>query len=469
MSTVDEIAIKLGLKSGDLKAALADANASIKNFGESGAHSVDGLTGAIHETHLAMRTFHQFLVAGGIFTVVKEFWTMATEYAKKHKDEVDSNVAAVLDFQEGIEHVRDSIGAAAAATFGFLDKAIEGWEALAAGTQAALSGETFASGVRGLQAVEASTRGIAEIEKARAETLKQIDAINDVVAKKEADLKWVEFERLDTATKTNVMIATLQDKFDVLNSTEEKSLAHAQAKLDILFLQNKAQKVLADQEKEDEQKEQAWLDYVGTKKELDLERTLRSEAEQAKLRQDAITDAEVLTNQSLELAQAWEKANLGIANADEYMKQMAITSASMIAQWEKYSQNFGSSGGNRVTGLSDTALQALIAKLTGEITTATNQAVTAGHTDYLAFNPAYQQAQLERQNAQREVDLRSNFRQTVAAFGQNAAEQQFAPNDYQRLLQYLNPDQAKAQASDIAGIASTLKQLFPQQAGAIAR
>ena len=107
-SSVDEIAIKLGIQTGDLKAALSDANAKITDFGSQGARSVDGLTAAVHETHSALRTLHQFLLAGGLVEVIKKFYETAISYADKHKELTDEETESVRRFGETLKTVGDT-------------------------------------------------------------------------------------------------------------------------------------------------------------------------------------------------------------------------------------------------------------------------------------------------------------------------------------------------------------------------
>jgi len=70
--------------------------------------------------------------------------------------------------------------------------------------------------------------------------------------------------------------------------------------------------------------------------------------------------------------------------------------------------------------------------------------------------------------AQRELDLRKDFERTLKAFGSVKTEATFAPDQFARLSQFFNPDQAKKDSINTAVIASGLQSLFPDKfSGAI--
>lgn len=128
MAAVDEIAIKLGVKTGDLKAALSDAGASIKKFKKEGeSHEGDGLLENIKKQTHGLKELHHLLAGGVIATAVKEFFALAIEGAKESTDATDQNAAAVREFAKGLEnskHVMTTIAVTTIGTFNRLGSAI---------------------------------------------------------------------------------------------------------------------------------------------------------------------------------------------------------------------------------------------------------------------------------------------------------------------------------------------------------
>lgn len=463
MNVQEEIAIKLGLKAGDLKAALADTNSTIKSFAHDGEEGFEGLTESVHGVHQAVRTFHQFLVAGGIFTFLKEFYTMGIEYAKKHKDAQDEDTEALLHFQEGIESSKESIGKFAVVTFGFLDKVTVGWEALAAGIYSVFSGQSFQDGINGLKIAIESERNIAEIAKQHAEDVKKVAEMQNEIAAASKETEKSEFERLSTDQKIESLSAILLADYEKLAVAQEGSIGQAKIKLEIIQGQKELGKALAEQQKEEDEREQNWLDYKDTHREIVENEKDRAYIEAKKKADALLATTQAQTQATLDVASAWSKANLGIADAVNYAQQMLGASKSMIDQWENFSSTITKVGGS-ITTLSDVQLQALIQKLQIQVSDAKNAAFTSGHPEYLDFNPLYANGVQSLNAAQAESDLRRRFAQTIGVFGQTAAEQQFAPADFARLMQLLNPDQAKAQASDISTLTTTITNLFPTAA-----
>src|SRR5258706_16332977 len=120
MAAGDEIAIKLGIKTGDLKAALADANVQIKAFGQQGAHHADALGASVHEVSSAMRGLHHLLAAGGIMTVVHEFFDLAIHRAEELKGTIDDNASAVREFGEDLHGIKEGFADVAVQSLGFV-------------------------------------------------------------------------------------------------------------------------------------------------------------------------------------------------------------------------------------------------------------------------------------------------------------------------------------------------------------
>lgn len=126
MAVVDEIAIKLGIQTGDLKAALADADASIKKF-KSGAGGRDksDLEESIEGAKKSLRGLKELFVAGGVFAAVQSFFTMAIENARNAKGAVDENFEAVRRFGDGMESMTGTLKNWGTEVLGFFNRAGE--------------------------------------------------------------------------------------------------------------------------------------------------------------------------------------------------------------------------------------------------------------------------------------------------------------------------------------------------------
>jgi hypothetical protein len=123
MAAVDEIAIKLGVKTGDLKAALAGANADIKAFKKGGEGTGDdGLIKHMKGVTKQFADFKQMLAASGITAAVVGFFNLAIDAAQKSTDATDTNAAAVRDFAKGLDEVKAMGGQAAVVVVGAFNK-----------------------------------------------------------------------------------------------------------------------------------------------------------------------------------------------------------------------------------------------------------------------------------------------------------------------------------------------------------
>ncbi len=119
MAAAEEIAIKLGINVGDFKAALADANASVKKLKKEG--DGDFMPG-LKAVKKQINDFKDILVAGGIATAVQRFFALAIETAEKTTDATNTNAAAVRDFAKGLEEVKGVAGTLAVTTVGAFNK-----------------------------------------------------------------------------------------------------------------------------------------------------------------------------------------------------------------------------------------------------------------------------------------------------------------------------------------------------------
>jgi hypothetical protein len=115
-----------------------------------------------------------------------------------------------------------------------------------------------------------------------------------------------------------------------------------------------------------------------------------------------------------------------------------------------------------VRNLSDVQLDQLILNL--------NQQISSMKAQFPTFQGAGGKKPIEQvlfeQNLQaaiKERSVRRDFSNTVSFFGQDKAERDYAPNEYNRLSQLLNPDQMKKDSNNLAVVATGLAALMPEK------
>ncbi len=467
---VGEIAAKLGLQTGEFKAALADANASVKAFGEGGSHEVSGLTEAVHETHHAFRLFHQFLVGGGIVEAVKKFYELAIEYAEKHKDANEEDLQSLENIKTGLERAKDSIGEAALKAVGFVDHLVSGFEYIAVGVKSAFAGEGFVAGVRNFQAIEDSEENINRLLEKTKKTKEEIAKIDEQIEKLEAEKSQHEFEALDAAERKRIIEEQLFQQYLILKTTIEGSLAHENARLAILKLEKLEVKAEGDlrkdnaetQKEDDREAKEAldaeWAEFVAYMKQKNQEEHDNAEAKKKAL-EEVIAQTQKETAESLAVAQAWDDGTKNVYHMVEGVMKLNDETGSFIAQWENFSGKFNNTGD--VRNLSDTQLQSLIHKLNDEIAKQQQQQMTNPWYDPL-YDPMLQSYKLNLNAAQNEVNARSGFDYTLKTLGKQSAEASYDPAEYNRLsgLANSNPDQLGKISATLTTINKTLSGVF---------
>lgn len=128
MAVVDEIAIKLGIQTSDLKAALADADASVKKFKRSGGGGEkSGLEETVDGAKRALKGLKEIIAAGGVAAAVEAFFSMAIARARESKDVMDENVQAVRRFGDAVDDTKGFFQDLSVKALGFLNRAGEGW------------------------------------------------------------------------------------------------------------------------------------------------------------------------------------------------------------------------------------------------------------------------------------------------------------------------------------------------------
>jgi hypothetical protein len=96
MNATEEIAIKLGLKTGDLKAALADVGASIKKLKKDGEDSNVGFLKSFNEFKRGFRDMKDVIMGAGVVQAILGINEAAQKFAENYKGAFDENVAATL-------------------------------------------------------------------------------------------------------------------------------------------------------------------------------------------------------------------------------------------------------------------------------------------------------------------------------------------------------------------------------------
>lgn len=150
-----------------------------------------------------------------------------------------------------------------------------------------------------------------------------------------------------------------------------------------------------------------------------------------------------------------KKADAAKKAADELERQAKALSNLYATQGLK-------AGGGPITDLSDIQLQSLRATVQQQLTDAIRE-----DSQYSGFgtpigtykSPIQYQLQQQLDSIRKEQDKRYDFAQTLAAFGSKYAEQHYAPSEFERLMQIINPDLVKKQASDIQTITRILGTL----------
>lgn len=123
MASVEEIAIKFGLKPGDVKAGLADLGVDIKKFKKAGESTEDdGLLGTMKKLKRSVNDFKDLLVAGGIGTAVVNFFQLAIDTANKSTDATDESARAVREFGKGVDEAKGVLGTFAVTAVGAFNK-----------------------------------------------------------------------------------------------------------------------------------------------------------------------------------------------------------------------------------------------------------------------------------------------------------------------------------------------------------
>lgn len=268
MAAVDEIAIKLGVKTGDLKSALTDANAQIKTFKQAGEGNENKDFLGIKSAHKSLEEFKKFIVAGGVITAVLELFNVAYEKAKLTEGAIDNDTAAVLRMGATMDKTKELFSAALQTAVGWFARLGEGIGKLAGGL------------IYGKEAVKDSEK-LAAVESARILEKAKEEKVNQVLvglqqqltaeAQKHHDLTVAE---LTDNEKIGKLMGELFNADRLLREAGEDKVKHAEALLVVKKAENALLEVQVQMEKKkrEEAKAAADAEWKDANAKLDLER-----------------------------------------------------------------------------------------------------------------------------------------------------------------------------------------------------
>lgn len=121
-SATEEIAIKLGVKTGDLKAALSDAGARINKLKSDSKDGGDGFAKSFARAKQSIEVFKSVLAGAGIVGILKNIFGAAVSYAENYTGAFDESVAATLRVRDAQKELEKTTGKIAAGVVGLMDK-----------------------------------------------------------------------------------------------------------------------------------------------------------------------------------------------------------------------------------------------------------------------------------------------------------------------------------------------------------
>jgi hypothetical protein len=256
MATVDEIAIKLGVQTGDFKAALNDAGAQVRTFTKEGAEGSKSFTEALHSTHKAMRDFHLLLVGGGTFEVMSKFWEMAVAGANDSRNATSQTGAAVREMQKTYKDLGNAADDTAMTIVGGLALTAKGLH-----DNAKYSAEYWASQITGnreyldlLDQTEASEQQAQAMERAFAEEKKKygdqlVQLTQQINAERQKSTELLEKQKPLDAELVDLQ-ADIAKQTAIMNDEHATIVDRRKAELQILKDQSRETEIQIELEKQ---------------------------------------------------------------------------------------------------------------------------------------------------------------------------------------------------------------------------
>jgi len=550
MAAVDEIAIKLGIKTGDLKAALADAGAAVKKFKKDGQEDdKNSLAKQFSRAKEGLEKFRSVLAGAGLVAIFRQLTDAANKFAEDYTGAYDEAVGATLRLKQSQDDlggtVSKIVGRIGVELVGAMDKFGTAVGALVYGTDAASTAL--------LQLEEANKKAFddAKLKKFREEeeklakvtrenalqSLSDNDKINMLAGEfvkllqEQAKLKKDSIEyvkkQIEVETKRGELnkqeaetrkreeddrkkaaeelareeksmnddrarnYAKLGELFDKERESRRESLTLGQQQKDLLAEEVDLQNELADLEEGSAEYNEIYgrllenrakfrkTEAEAGKTNLEIAKLLlipeekRTEIQKEQLRilmgetteHEQQLELQRLLNIGVENLTAAERNRLAVLTGQTAQLEEQDAISKMLLDREAQIQK-ARSGTVKQTGdvrnLSDVQLDQLIQDLNKKISL---QKAAFPNDQKAGGRKPFEQV-LYEQNltaAQKERDLRSSFNQTSSFFGQDYAERQYAPDDFSRLSQLMNPDQAKKDSNNLAVVTSGLQTLFPDK------
>lgn len=259
MAAADEIAIKLGIHTGDLKAAMLDAGVTFKKFKSDGEAAGDSVGSSFKKLQKGVGDLKNVLAGGGLVAVFKQVFDAAVSYAEKYRGTYDENVAATLRLRDAQQDLGSIVGKVGVGVIGVMEK----------------FGTVVGAAVYGIDAASDALEKM-DTEARKAFDAQQAKALADEVeklAKVKRDAAVAEAQGLEKVTiLTGEYIKALQDqkklkegsieavRQSIVVETRAAELRKANAEV--------VAKIAADEKKTSEEKKKAADDAIKKAEEL---------------------------------------------------------------------------------------------------------------------------------------------------------------------------------------------------------
>lgn len=298
MAVVDEVAVKLGLKTAEFRSALKGANADVQKFKKDGTIGEnEGLFGSLRKMTQQISQFRAVLLGGGIVAALRSVFQSAITYAENYTGAFDEGVAATLRLRNAVKELQTEFGSAAANSISFLERVRLIYLTVTRGAKA------------GVQAARESA-----VANAKAFSDEQVKKLADAMA----NLSRVRLQAALAAASTSEKVNILEEELARQLKEQEKVRGNI---VEFLKQQAEIEKTLADiaEAKRDVEKQEA--EYAEAREKFRQQRA--EDAEEASKR--ATAEAQKRQAAAEKEAAAQEK----VANAYERMvnAQNALDSA----------------------------------------------------------------------------------------------------------------------------------------------
>lgn len=505
-SIAEEIAIKLGVKTGDLKAALTDAGASIKKLKKDSEDGGDGFEKSFKKAKQSIEIFKSVLAGAGLVGILKNIFQTAIDYAEKYEGAFDADVAATLRVRDAQKDLEKTIGKITAAVVGIADKFGTAVGSLVYGVDAA------SDALNQMDAEAKKAFDAERVKKLKEETDKlakvrhdaalaaadengkinilaadYVKLLQEQTALKKGSIEWIqktveveskaaELRKQDAETRKKEEEERKKELEDV--KKEEDDLANRRAlaikdETELYELQRKSTESLTAEEKK--RKAELEAQKIELIRQVEIEDLMKKKITGDLTPAEAARLDELLKQEKKLKDQQAAKAKLAEQTKNEQLQAEQLVTSEMEEQIRREqiiteekrrqaqiaaSMHVGVEQTGDVRNIDDVQLDQVIQNVSKQIAylKATQGVQPPGYTD-----PQVLILQNALFNAQKERDLRRDFVNTERTLGDDYAKRNFAPDEYNRLLQLFNPDRAKKDSDNLNLIATGLSNTFPSQ------